>query len=231
MSAESSWLSWLWWLALVGVVLLAVVLGARRRLKAAAPIAQPSGPIPADQVTPVAPRGYSPKNVGNDASARPWESSAYAPADAAAPVVAPALERRSPDGFDEADFLSTSKANFLHLQSAWDQADLASLRAMMTDGMLEQIRQRMETAIAARQPAEADDRSTAPSARTEVVMLEARLLGIEEMADAWLASVEFSGLMREDLSAGPSPFREIWDITRPRHTDGGWLVAGVQALR
>jgi predicted lipid-binding transport protein (Tim44 family) len=46
-----------------------------------------------------------------------------------------------------------------------------------------------------------------------------------------MASVEFSGMIREDASAGPNPFREVWNITRPKSGSGGWLVAGVQALQ
>jgi predicted lipid-binding transport protein (Tim44 family) len=61
-------------------------------------------------------------------------------------------------------------------------------------------------------------------------MIEAHLLGIEETADEYLASVEFSGMIREDASAGPSPFREVWNMTKPI-SGGGWLVAGVQALQ
>ena len=47
----------------------------------------PAGAGPEGVVT--APRGYSPKNVGNDASARPWESLADAShaADPAGPIV------------------------------------------------------------------------------------------------------------------------------------------------
>ena len=45
-----------------------------------------------------------------------------------------------------------------------------------------------------------------------------------------MASVEFSGMIKEDASAGPSPFREVWNMTKPR-SGGGWLVAGVQALQ
>ena len=67
--------------------------------------------------------------------------------------------------------------------------------------------------------------------QTEVVMLEAHLLGIEELDQAYMASVEFSGLIREDASSGPNPFREVWNITRPQQGPGGWLVAGVQALQ
>jgi predicted lipid-binding transport protein (Tim44 family) len=46
-----------------------------------------------------------------------------------------------------------------------------------------------------------------------------------------MASVEFSGLIREDRSAGPSPFREVWNMTKPDDGSTGWLVAGVQALQ
>ena len=65
----------------------------------------------------------------------------------------------------------------------------------------------------------------------EVVMLDAKLLGIEELPDVYMASVEFSGMIREDASAGPSPFREVWNMTKPVSGSGGWLVAGVQALQ
>ena len=46
-----------------------------------------------------------------------------------------------------------------------------------------------------------------------------------------MASVEFSGMIREDASAGPSPFREVWNMTKPKSGHSGWLVAGVQALQ
>lgn len=172
----------------------------------------PAGAGPEGVVS--APRGYSPKNVGNDASARPWESLA----DAQHPVD-PAGQKSG--GFDAESFLRASKTNFVNLQDAWDRSDIASLRAMMTGGMLAEIQSQL---------AERERAGAAPN-KTEVVMLEAQLLGLEEQDDAYLASVEFSGLIREEPSAGPNPFREIWNITRPKSGDSGWLVAGVQALR
>ena len=64
-----------------------------------------------------------------------------------------------------------------------------------------------------------------------MLSLDAKLLGIEELEDAYMASVEFSGMIREDQSAGPSPFREVWNMTKPKNGSAGWLVAGVQALQ
>jgi len=172
------------------------------------------------QFDPATPRGYSPKNVGNDASARPWESTYDEPMLGKPQGAAAAWG--VPADFDVEGFLKASKANFLSLQDAWDRSDIQSLRAMMTDGMLEQIQSQL---------AERERSGGGTVNKTEVVMLEAHLLGIEEMDAGYMASVEFSGLIREDVSAGPNPFREVWNITRPKNGAGGWLVAGVQALQ
>lgn len=182
-------------------------------------LAAPGALASADGGAPVpVPRGYSPKNVGNDASARPWENQGASLADGLASGSAP---WGVPADFDTAGFLQASKANFVSLQAAWDRADIPSLRAMMTDSMLAEIRSQLAER----------ERSGAGDNTTEVVMLEARLLGIEELTNDYMASVEFSGLIREDLSAGPNPFREVWNITRPKSNASGWLVAGVQALQ
>ncbi len=180
------------------------------------------------------PPQYSPNNVGNDASARPWERSSMA-FDAArqAPgaqgsglVIGSGLSGSQnwgvPEGFDTEGFLAAAKRNFITLQAAWDRSDISMLRSMMTDGMLEEIRSQL---------AEREAHRGAQPNHTDVVMLEAQLLGIEELDGGYMASVEFSGMIREELSAGPSPFREVWNMTKPKTGNSGWLVAGVQALQ
>ncbi|MFN3493626.1 MAG: Tim44 domain-containing protein [Hydrogenophaga sp.] len=223
--------------ALLAVVVLAIV-GMIRRSRQ--PVARqgglafegaaPSGAAGGAQAA-ATPRAYSPQNVGNDASARPWERSAPAPfgpgqGAGGGSMIGSALAGSQtwgvPAGFDEDGFLKASKANFVRLQDAWDRSDIPSLRAMMTDEMLEEIRSQL---------AERERNSGQAANKTDVEMLEARLLGIEELENEYMASVEFSGLIREDASAGPSPFREVWNITRPKSGPGGWLVAGVQALQ
>jgi predicted lipid-binding transport protein (Tim44 family) len=185
-------------------------------------------------VEPVMPAQYSPKNVGNDASARPWERNhaAFDPAGspmggaaAGGGIIGSALAGSqawgTPAGFDTEGFLAAAKRNFVTLQDAWDRADITTLRSMMTNEMIGEIRQQL---------AEREAHTGGQSNKTEVVMLDAKLLGIEELPDGHMASVEFSGMIREDLSAGPGPFREVWNMTKPTH-GGGWLVAGVQALQ
>lgn len=218
--------------ALLAVVVMAVIgMVMRRRAPAASPTmayqGAANGAAGHTQFNPVTPRGYKEHNVGNDASARPWERSGPASLDSRSggSMIGSALQGSQswgvPDGFDAEGFLNASKGNFVKLQHAWDRADIPALRAMMTDDMLEQIRSQLAER----------ERAGGAVNTTEVVMLEAQLLGIEELHDEYMASVEFSGMIREDVSAGPNPFREVWNITRPKNGPGGWLVAGVQALQ
>ncbi len=182
------------------------------------------------------PRQYSPDNVGNDASARPWERNSMAFDAGKTPVgagtsagtglqIGSALGGAQnwgiPSGFDSAGFVTAAKRNFVTLQDAWDRSDIQALRAMMTDGMIAEIQTQL---------AERENHNNGQPNKTDVVMLDANLLGIEEVGDGYMASVEFSGMIREQPSAGPSPFREVWNMTKPK-TGGGWLVAGVQALQ
>jgi predicted lipid-binding transport protein (Tim44 family) len=126
-----------------------------------------------------------------------------------------------PADFDVAGFVSAAKRNFVTLQDAWDRSDMAMLSSMMTDTMVAEIRSQL---------AERESQFPGQPNKTEVVMLEAQLLGIEEQADVYLASVEFNGMIREDAASGPSSFREVWNMSKSKQ-GGGWLVAGVQALQ
>jgi predicted lipid-binding transport protein (Tim44 family) len=214
-------------LVMVAVVALRWLMRSRSASADASPYAfQGAAPVPGTVAKP-----YRAENVGNDASARPWERNSMAfdaPQTAAGgSMIGSALMGSQtwgvPAGFDSEGFLRSAKANFITLQAAWDRADVAGLRAMMTDDMVKEIRAQL---------AERETHTGAGTNHTEVVMLEASLLGIEELPDEYMASVEFSGMIREDASAGPSPFREVWNMTKAKSAGGsGWLVAGVQALQ
>jgi len=202
---------------------------------------------------PATMRQYNPEKVGNDASARPWEAqeTRFDPTPASNPQSPPstggsmigsaiggtqtgaeavsevsALQGSQswgvPEGFDSVNFIEAAKRNFITLQDAWDRADMGSLKAMMTDGMLSEIKSQL---------AEREANFPGQPNKTEVVKLDAQLLGIEELPEVYMASVEFNGVIREDPESAPSPFREVWNMTKPRNGNSGWLVAGVQALQ
>ena len=130
----------------------------------------------------------------------------------ARPLVPPTAD----DG-GEAAFLDVARRSFVCVQQAWDRADLAALSSFATAPLFEELR-----ALLA-------ERGAAPN-HTEVVQIEARLLAVEELRDAQLASVEFSGLIREQVGARAMPFRELWMLARLPGIDRAWRVARVQAL-
>ena len=171
---------------------------------------------------------YNPKNVGNDASARPMDTDpTYQPTAArSGAIIGSSLSGNQtwgiPADFDSLGFINAAKQNVMTLQHAWDRSDVSTLRSMMTDTMLTEIKTQL---------AEREANASGQPNQTDVVMLDAQLLGIEEVGEFYMASVEFSGLIREEPSAGPTPFREVWNMTKPKNGSSGWLVAGVQALQ
>jgi hypothetical protein len=117
---------------------------------------------------------------------------------------------------DEHALLRGAREQFLHLQSAWDAADLEALRGLTTEDMFAEL--------AAQLPA----RGRGPN-RTEVLALEAHLIALETIGPLELASIEFSGVVRESVRTGPAPFREVWMLAR-RTPGEAWRLARQQAL-
>jgi predicted lipid-binding transport protein (Tim44 family) len=216
-------------LVMVAMAVIGVIMKSRRQGQPSRPYAFQGAGAGADSAVP--PRQYSPDKVGNDASARPWERNSMA-FDASKSAQGSGVQIGSglsgsqtwgiPEGFDSEGFVVAAKRNFVTLQDAWDRADVATLRSMMTDDMLGEIKSQL---------AEREHHTGSEPNKTEVVMLDAKLLGIEDTGGDYMASVEFSGMIREEPSAGPSSFREVWNMTKSKSDTSGWLVAGVQALQ
>lgn len=151
---------------------------------------------------------------------RPFQQPFAMPQPTASSVAAalPMSAEADAAGLDEAQFVMAAKRNFVALQAAWDQADLAGLRDMMTDELHANIKEQLA------------ERGSAPN-RTDVVTLEAEFRGLEVIDGYYLASVEFWGMIREDASTGAHAFREVWNMTKPVNGSRGWLVAGIQPLQ
>jgi predicted lipid-binding transport protein (Tim44 family) len=140
------------------------------------------------------------------AGSKPW----FQPGPAATAGAAPVF----PPDFDATAFARHAKLNFTRLQKAYDDADVSALRDVMTDDVYREI--------------ESDLSRSAPGAtRTEVVDLDAQVLEVVTEGNHYVASVRFSGLLREG-TASPEPFRETWHLHKPRVSGGGWLLAGIQ---
>lgn len=125
--------------------------------------------------------------------------------------------RRAGGRGDVDELLRLARLSFVQLQAAWDRGDLQVLGALTTGPLLADLRDQLA------------HRGPGPN-RTEVVSLQARLLGLEELREAFVASVEFSGLIRERMDDGAEPFCELWLLANVKSAGRGWQLAQVQSL-
>lgn len=176
---------------------------------------------------PMAPAGHSYRQGASPEASWPRgpaaggaSPAANAPASAAAPeiqsVASPAADPSwfIPADFDVPGFLAQAKQRFVQIQALWDAGNRENLREYLTDDLLVEITPQLP---------QHDEGN-----HTEVVLLNAELLGIETVAGGHLASVRYSGMLREEAGAEAFRFEEVWNLYK---ADGeGWLLAGIQQI-
>ena len=144
-----------------------------------------------------------PLNIGGGVAAA-------AEAPKAAPVAIP--------GFEAEPFLRVAKTSFIRLQAANDAKDLDDIRDFTTPELFAEIAM------------QAGERGDAPQ-KTEVVTLNASLVEAVVEGDYAIASVRFTGLIREQAEGNPEPFDEIWHVRKDqRDRKATWLIAGIQQV-
>lgn len=132
-------------------------------------------------------------------------------------VVAAESVRRIPEGFDIEGFLRVAKLNFVRLQAANDAKNLDDLREFVSPEMFAEIKLQM------------DERGAAPQ-QTDVVTINAELLEVVTEGHQHIASVRFSGMIREEAGAAAAPFDEIWNLTKLVDGSKGWTISGIQQI-
>ncbi len=120
-----------------------------------------------------------------------------------------------PEGFDVNGFLRHAKTNFIRMQAAWDRADVNDIRDFTTPEMFAELKMQLTE-------------RGASTNHTDVVSIEADMLGVETNSVEHVASVRFHGTIREAEQAPVEPFSEIWVLTKPVAGNQGWLLAGLQ---
>lgn len=140
-------------------------------------------------------------------------AAAGAALDAAAPVTNGTWT--IPADFDTDNFLHIAKMYFVRMQTAWDARDESDIRTFTTPEMFAEIK----LDLVARGDAHN---------QTDVVSLDAKLLGVEELGEKTLASVRLSGMIRETVGAAPEAFNEVWNLVKPASARASWVLAGIQ---
>jgi predicted lipid-binding transport protein (Tim44 family) len=170
--------------------------------------------------------GYAPGSLNQSSGGyQPQEPRYTAPptgqylAPEANPLSTPRIEAPPaiPAGFDTEAFLRNAKVYFVRLQAAWDAGNMDDIREFTTPEMFAEVR----VDLAGR---------GSQTNQTDVVQLNADLLGVEERGNEYLASVRFAGLIREGMGEPAEPFVEVWNLSKSRSSGEGWLLAGIQQV-
>lgn len=122
-----------------------------------------------------------------------------------------------PAGFDRETFVREAKVSFIRLQAAWDKGDQGDIYEFTTPEMFAEVKMDLEA-------------RGSQANRTDVVQLDADLLGVEERGSEQLASVRFHGLIREAEHEAAQPFEEVWNFVKDTRSEQIWRLAGIQQL-
>ncbi len=119
-----------------------------------------------------------------------------------------------PADFDAAGFERIAKMIFIRMQAANDSADLTDLRKFTTPELFASLRLDLQARGDAHQ-------------QTDVVQLNASMADWATEGGQQVASVRFSGLIREEAGAAAAPFDEVWHLVRPADASEDWRIAGI----
>lgn len=195
------------------ILLLLVIVGGviffLRKKRAAQPAAQAAGYGPASNYTEQ--QAYDTNTMQRNSVKDAWSGLSNNQAQAA-----PSYQTNIPEGFDVEDFLRGAKMAYTRMQASWDKRDLDDIANFATDAVLDELR------IQAKEDPN-------PS-QTQIVLINAHLISVEEFGSMDRAQVYFDVLMREDPSqTQPANAREIWHFIR-QHETGTWKLDGIQQI-
>lgn len=159
------------------------------------------------------PAGAAPGQTTNFQTAGGWDAlrgtNAAEPANANQGVDVPA-------DFNTEEFLRGAKMAYARMQESWDKRDLADIAAFATPAVIDVLKEQLK--------------NDPNPERTEIVLLNASLVGVEDEGANRRAQVYFDALLREDPSAQtPSSAREIWHFLREGQ-NGSWKLDGIQQV-
>jgi predicted lipid-binding transport protein (Tim44 family) len=165
--------------------------------------------------------GFQPSTAGNtpEIGSGLLQKAPYQPAQqpASGGYGQPAVQWGVPSDFDADAFLRHAKLSFIRMQAAWDKADVNDLREFTTPEVFAELKMQIQE-----RGASADF--------TDVVKIDAELLGIETISDEYVASVKFTGQIKSAPDAQPEPLAEVWNMSKPVNGSAGWVLAGIQQL-
>jgi predicted lipid-binding transport protein (Tim44 family) len=125
---------------------------------------------------------------------------------------------RIPPDFKVDEFMKGAKAAYNRLQDSWNRRDLEDIRQFTSPEIWEEINRQ---ALAEPAPG-----------KTEILLINAKLLEVSSEGEDTVASVYFDVLMRETPEEErPKQVREVWHFSRKANMPGSfWRLEGIQQM-
>jgi predicted lipid-binding transport protein (Tim44 family) len=132
----------------------------------------------------------------------------------------PGVSPDAPAGFDREEFLRGAKLLYQRMNDSWDKRDLEDIADFSTRPFMDEIRRQAEE-------------SPEPE-KTDIMLVNADLLGVITEAGRETASVYFNVMLRENSGQGaqgaPVEVREVWHFVRAANSDETWKLDGIQQI-
>ena len=135
-----------------------------------------------------------------------------------ATVAAVAAAPRVPADFDVLGFERQARFAFIRLQAANDSKDVNDIRDFTTPEMYAELSLQIQERGDANQ-------------KTEIISMNVAVLEVINEGQRAIASVRYTGEIREEVGAPAEAFDEIWHVSkRLDDAKSTWLLAGIQQL-
>lgn len=136
----------------------------------------------------------------------------------AAPAAAMQASSTRPAWFEDEPFLREAKKQFIRLQDANDRGDINDIHEYVTPEMYAELSMQIK------------ERNGKPNV-TEVVTLNAEIADVVTEGDLAIASVRFTGMIREEANGPAEAFSEIWHIQKSQsQPNATWFISGIQQV-
>lgn len=141
-----------------------------------------------------------------------------APTGYTAPAAAMQASSTRPAWFEDEAFLREAKKQFIRLQDANDRGDINDIHEYVTPEMYAEISMQIRE-------------RNGQTNKTEVVTLNAEIADVVTEGDMVIASVRYSGMIREEADAPATAFSEIWHIQKSQsQSNSTWFISGIQQI-
>lgn len=121
-----------------------------------------------------------------------------------------------PASFDAEEFLAGAKKLYVRMQESWDMRDMEDIKQFTSPLLYKEIEEQY--------------REDPNPSKTQLLLINARVLGVQEEGDFEQAAVLFDVLMKEQENENNEQVKEIWNFSRDKVRGGSWFLDGIQQM-